>query len=49
MVPDEVHSRPVYRKLIPRSGEELEKLNKEIERLRKEALKESIVNGEESE
>jgi hypothetical protein len=37
MIPEESMPRPVYRKLIPRSEDELQLLNKELERLRKSA------------
>ena len=39
MIPDDVHPKPLYRKLIPRSEEELKVLNKELERIRKSLIK----------
>ena len=35
MIPEDLHPKPVYRKLVPRTDEELRVLTKELERIRK--------------
>lgn len=39
MIQEDVFPKPVYRKMIPRSDEELKILNKELERIRNSLAK----------
>jgi hypothetical protein len=45
MIPEDVLPKPVYRKMIPRSDEELKVLTKELERIRNSLAKDG--NNEE--